>query len=169
LRRFLKEIKAFFSLNRAAPLEKPQDFNRRIPGNSPDGVYPVREVKRDKGNSLTGFTFIEVLMACLILAFALIPIMLWVPVSIQSKARTEQKTAGIFLAQAKIEELRAKVRDNFGNNFSVDSASFSPPYQDYRYTIVDDVYTYLKTISVQVWHVGRPQDNTTLYAQMAPR
>ncbi len=118
---------------------------------------------------LRGFTFLEVLAALVILSTALIPILTWVPVSIQSKLQAERKTTAIFLCQSKLEEVRYKTIKNFINNYNVGSVSFNPPYQDYRYTVNDNLDVNLKTISVKSWHIEKPQDETILYTQISRR
>ena len=120
--------------------------------------------------SKTGFSFVEVLAALVILSVALIPIMLWVPTSIQTKLQTERKTTAIFLCQSKIEELRYKIIKNFSVDYDQVSAPFNSPYQNFRYTVTDNsAGTYLKTISVSVWHTETPGNATIFYTQVASR
>jgi prepilin-type N-terminal cleavage/methylation domain-containing protein len=120
--------------------------------------------------SKTGFSFVEVLAALVILSAALIPIMLWVPTSIQTKLRTERKTTAIFLSQSKIEELRYKIIKNFNTDYDQASTPFNSPYQDFRYSVTDNsAGTYLKTISVSVWHTETPENATIFYTQVASR
>ena len=119
---------------------------------------------------LTGFTYIEVLAALVILSVALIPILTWVPTSIQTKLKTERKTTAIFLAQEKLEELRHKIINNFGVDYTVVTPNpFDPPYQDFSYTVNDNFNTNIKTISVKVWHIEKPDDDTTFYTQVTKR
>lgn len=115
-----------------------------------------------------GFTFLEVLAALIILSVALIPIMTWVPTSIQAKLKAERQTTAIFLAQGKIEELHTQIINNFNYNYT-NSSVFNPPYQDFRYNVTDNLNTTLKTISVKVWHIERPQDELVFYTQISRR
>ena len=120
--------------------------------------------------SKTGFSFVEVLAALVILSVALIPIMLWVPTSIQTKLQTERKTTAIFLGQSKIEELHYKIIKSFSTNYNQAETSFNSPYQDFHYTVTDNsAGTYLKTISVSVWHTETPENATIFYTQVASR
>ena len=120
--------------------------------------------------SKTGFSFLEVLAALVILSAALIPVMLWVPTSIQTKLQTERKTIAIFLCQSKIEELHYSIINNFTKDNNVTSAHFPPPLpQDYLYTVTDDLNVNLKTISVSVWQNENPENETTYYTQVAKR
>ena len=119
---------------------------------------------------LTGFTYLEVLAALVILSVALIPILTWVPTSIQTKLKTERKTTAIFLAQEKLEELRYKIINNFGVDYTVAAPNpFYPPYQDFSYTVNDNFNSNIKTISVKVWHIEKPDDDTTFYTQVTKR
>lgn len=118
---------------------------------------------------MAGFTFLEVLAALVILSAALIPILTWVPVSIQSKLQAERKTTSIFLCQSKLEEVRYKVIKNFVNNYNAASLSFNSPYQNYKYTVSDNLDSNLKTISVKSWHIEKPQDETIFYTQISRR
>ena len=117
-----------------------------------------------------GYTFLEVLMALVILSAALIPIMTWVPMAIQTKLQTERKTTAVFLAQGLMEELRYKIIANFSTSRNTPSPqAFLSPYQDFRYTVTDNLDPDLKTISVDVWHIEKPSDETIFYTQMARR
>ena len=118
----------------------------------------------------TGFTFLEVLAALVILSFALLPIMSWVPTSIQTKLKNERLTTSIFLAQDLLEELRYEVQANFSapRNVSTPQAFFAP-HQDFFYTVSDDLNTNLKTIGVSVWHTEQPQKATNVTTQFARR
>ena len=122
-----------------------------------------RYLKRNKG-----FTFLEVLLASIILSVALVPIMTWVPVSIQTKLKAERKTTAIFLCQSKVEQLRYRIIKDF--NYAADnSGTFSAPYQDFNYAVTYAVENNLKKISLKVWHIENPQDETTFYTQIARR
>lgn len=128
-------------------------------------------LKGNKTNSdyIRGFTLFEVLAATMVLSVALIPIFSWLPTAIQTRVSTEHKTTAIFLAQGEIEELRRRIKNNFSFNYSLNSASFASPYQDFRYNVSDNSNSNLKTISVTVWHIDRPQDATIFYTQVSRR
>ena len=119
--------------------------------------------------SRTGFSFVEVLAALVILSVALIPIMTWVPTSIATKLKTERGTSASFLCQNKIEELHYKLINNFTANYNATSVPFNFPFQDYSYTVTVDSSTTLKTISVSVWHSETPLKKITYYAKVADR
>jgi len=121
----------------------------------------------------SGFTFLEILAALVILSVALIPIMTWVPTSIQTKLRNARTTTAIFLCQNKIEELHYKIIKSFSTNYNQAPTSYDPPYpdfKDFRYSVTDNsAGAYLKTISVSVWHTETPENATIFYTQVASR
>ena len=117
----------------------------------------------------TGFTLIELIAALVILSIALLPLLKWLPLSIQTRLKAERKTKAIFVAQGKIEELRTAILNNFALDYNLDASTLNPPYQNFRYSITDDLNNNLKTISVKVWHIENPQDETIFYTQIARR
>ena len=116
-----------------------------------------------------GFTFLELLAAILIMSVALVPILSWVPVSLQTKRKAENKMIAIFLAQSKLEELRLAVLNNFSADYDAANVAFTSPYQDFRYTITDNANTNLKTVSIRVWNKNEPSDKVIFYTRLAPR
>jgi len=115
-----------------------------------------------------GFTFLEVLLASVILSVALLPIMTWVPTSIQTKLKAERKTTAIFLCQSKVEQLRYRIINDF--SYAADNGgAFNSPYQNFSYAVTYSVENNLKKISVKVWHIENPQDETVFYTQIARR
>jgi prepilin-type N-terminal cleavage/methylation domain-containing protein len=116
-----------------------------------------------------GFTLIELIATLVILSIALLPLLNWVPLSIQTQLKAERKTKAIFLAQGKIEELRTAIINNFNQDYNLNPSAFNPPDQNFRYSITDDLNSNLKTISVKAWHIENPQDETIFYTQIARR
>lgn len=116
-----------------------------------------------------GFTLIELIATLAILSIALLPLLNWLPLSIQTQLKAERKTKAIFLAQGKLEELRTAVINNFDQDYNLNPAAFSPPYQNFRYSITDNLDTNLKTVSVRTWNIENPQDETIFYTQIARR
>ena len=120
--------------------------------------------------SKNGFTLIELIAALAILTIALLPLVNWLPLSIQTQIKAERKTKAIFLAQAKLEELRTAIINNFDKDYNqLNPLAFTPPYQNFRYSITDDLDANLKTISVKAWNIENPQDETIFYTQIARR
>ncbi len=124
---------------------------------------------KNKKSSNKGFTFLEVLAAILIMSAALVPILSWVPVSLQTKKKAENKMVAIFLAQSKFEELRIAALSNFTTDYDAANVAFPAPYQNFRYTITDDANVNLKTVSVRVWDKDQPNDKIIFYTRIAPR
>ena len=117
-----------------------------------------------------GFTLIELIAALAILTIALLPLVNWLPLSIQTQLKSEHKTKAIFLAQSKLEELRTAIINNFDQDYNqLNPLAFNPPFQNFRYSITDDLHASLKTISVKAWHIENPKDETILYIQIARR
>lgn len=116
-----------------------------------------------------GFTLIELIATLVILSIALIPLLNWLPLSIQTRLKAERKTKAIFLAQGKIEQLRTAIINNFDQDCNSDPSAFNPPYQDFRYSITDDLNNNLKTVSVKTWHIENSRDETIFYTQIARR
>ena len=116
-----------------------------------------------------GFTFLEILATLVILSVALIPILTWVPLGIQTKIKAEQKTVGIFLCQSIIEDLHYKIINDFTVDYNKNNLSFNSPYQDFRYTVTDNLNSNLKTITVEVWHIENPGDEIVFHTQIARR
>ncbi len=116
-----------------------------------------------------GLTFLEVLTAILIMSVALVPILSWVPVSLRTKKKAENKMFAIFLAQSKLEELRIAALNNFSADYDASSVVFPAPYQNFRYTITDSADVGLKTLSVTVWSADEPNDKVILYTNIALR
>jgi prepilin-type N-terminal cleavage/methylation domain-containing protein len=130
----------------------------------------LKRYRKKRILNIYGFTFLEVLAALAILSAALIPILTWVPTSIQTKLKTERKTTAIFLAQAKIEELHYKIIKNFDKDYNAGPLAFDSPYQDFRYTLtVNNVTSDLKKTSARVWHIEEPTHENVFYTQVARR
>ncbi len=116
-----------------------------------------------------GFSLVELIASIVIISIALVPLLNWLPLSIQTHLKAERKTKSIFLAQGKLEEIRAAITNNFNRDFNLDPTPFSPPYQDFFFSITDDLNVNLKTISVKAWHNENPKDETTFYTKAARR
>ena len=108
-------------------------------------------------------------MALVIMSASLIPILVWVPTSITTKAIAEQKTKAIFLAEGLVEQLRYQVINNFATSRTAVSQAFSTPFTGFYYNITDDGGSSLKAITVSVWHSDEPNNAVTFYAQIARR
>jgi prepilin-type N-terminal cleavage/methylation domain-containing protein len=162
--------RSFRSKRAFAPLEKVADFSRRLSSDKADGGLRHQSAQTVRGlRSLTGFTFIEILMALVIMSASLIPIMIWIPTSVTTKLVAEQKTKAIFLAEGLMEQLRYQVINNFTTSRTATSQAFSTPFSGFYYNITDNGDASLKAITVSVWHSEKPSNVVTFYAQIARR
>jgi len=78
------------------------------------------------------FTIPEVLVAVLVLVAALVPLTALLVEARTAQLKNERYVTALFLAQAKLEELKQAGCDAAGAN---GGAFFPEPYQDYRYTV----------------------------------
>ena len=115
-------------------------------------------------NFKRAFTFIEVLTTIVIIAVGLIGIMNWVPLAIETKIKTEQRTKAIFLAQKNIEEAKRILLYDFNSNISWSVEEGFNCTGDVTADSPD-----LKTLSISVWHLNSPQDITKFYTKVARR
>jgi prepilin-type N-terminal cleavage/methylation domain-containing protein len=122
-------------------------------------------------NSLTGFTFIEVLVTVVIIAVGLVAIMNWVPLNIQTKIKLERRTTAIFLAQERVDDIKRSALANYDDNFNwAVPQSWSVPYDNFRWTSSDNPDTAaLRSISVSAWHIEEPDNKITFDTKIARR
>lgn len=78
------------------------------------------------------FTIPEVLVAVLVLAAALVPLAALLVQARAAQLENERYVTALFLAQAKLEDLKQAASDAAG---AEGGACFPEPYQDYRYSI----------------------------------
>lgn len=117
-----------------------------------------------------GFTFLEILFTVVVISVGLIAIMNWVPVAIQTKIKTEQRTRTILLAQDQMEETKRRV---LYNEFSWTASGCN----EESWTIGDfsglnsicRETDNLKIITVTAWHIENPDDITTFDTKVARR
>jgi prepilin-type N-terminal cleavage/methylation domain-containing protein len=79
----------------------------------------MRRLRKDGREG--GFTLTEVLTALVLLAFALLPVMKALISSQQTGTRSKRVTQAVFLADRKIEDIRAAALASFATDFSVSS------------------------------------------------
>jgi len=121
-------------------------------------------------NSLTGFTFIEILVTVVIIAVGLVAIMNWVPLSIQTKIKLERRTTTIFLAQERIDDIKRSALANYDDNFNwAVPQSWPVPYDNFRWTASDDLGANIKAVSVSTWHIEEPDNKIIFDTEIARR
>ena len=117
-----------------------------------------------------GFTFLEILFMVVVISVGLIAIMSWVPVAIQTKVKTEQRTGAILLAQGEMEEVKRRV---LFNEFSwTASGCNDEPWTINNFRGLNSICREsdnLKIITVTAWHIENPGDITTFNTKVARR
>jgi Tfp pilus assembly protein PilV len=77
---------------------------------------------------LAGFTLTEVIIASTLLILAMVPILKALTSGIASGVIIERRTHSLALAQAKLDEIRARSIYNYADGFSEDDLSLDGPY-----------------------------------------
>ena len=118
-----------------------------------------------------GFTLIEVIGSILIMTMALVPAMQLIPAILKTRMKIEYNSNIVFLAENKMEEVKDRILTNFDleEGYSEDPSTFPAPFEEYSYSVTDDMDTWLKTVSVSVWHSDEPGYTVTLSTQAAKR
>jgi type II secretory pathway pseudopilin PulG len=93
------------------------------------------------------FTITEVVVASLLLAVAIVPILKALTSAHVSSALIERRTRSLILAQAKLDQIRARSIYNYGASFAEDSNSLDGSY---LCKVTDNLGDPLKTITVSV-------------------
>ena len=99
---------------------------------------------------LAGLTLIEVVIASALLAAAIVPILRCLTIAHYSGATIEHKSRSLLLAQAKLDEIKARSIYNYtngGSSFAETGTSLDGPY---LCNVTDNSDDRLKTITVSV-------------------
>ena len=100
------------------------------------------------GNRSAGFTLTEVVVASVILIIAIVPILKALTSAHVSTTIIEHRTHSLILAQAKLDEIRARSIYNYSSSFTETSTSLDGPY---LCSVVDTtVSSNLRKITVSV-------------------
>ena len=94
-----------------------------------------------------GFTLTEVVIASALLIVAIVPILKGLTSAHLSSTVIEHKTLSLTLAQAKLDEIKARSVYNFSNSFTKNDISLNGSYMC---DVVDDSGDPLRTITVSV-------------------
>ena len=84
--------------------------------------------KSQNAKQFTGFTLTEVVVASALLIIAIVPILKALTVAHVTSTIIERKTRSLTLAQAKLDEIRARSIYNYSSNFVETSTSLDGPY-----------------------------------------
>jgi Tfp pilus assembly protein PilV len=94
-----------------------------------------------------GLTIIEVVIASALLAAAMVPILKCLTIVHAGATKIEHKTCSLILAQAKLDQIRARSIYNYNASFVEDSNSLDGSY---LCKVIDDSGDPLRTITVSV-------------------
>lgn len=136
----------------------------------------IKAMIRKKEN---GFTLVEILVAVIVLAIALTPIIVSITGALEQNTEIEKKTRTAFLAQKKLEEIKVRTTANFKANYS-GTGTFESPNIDFRYRVVyPDPFNPLaniRSINIEVWYdqnrngvFNAGEERTILYTKVAKR
>lgn len=107
-----------------------------------------RKLKNPK--RFAGLSIIEVVMASVLLIIAMIPILKSLTVAHADSARIEHKSRSLLLAQAKLDEIKARSIYDYTNSGSSFAESDTVLDGSYLCDVTDDSGDPLKTITVSV-------------------
>jgi type II secretory pathway pseudopilin PulG len=99
----------------------------------PENHLPGRKRRTEGGRGgtrqkLPGFTLTEVIIASTLLILAMVPILKALTSGIASGVIIERRTRSLALAQAKLDEIRARSIYNYADGFSEDDLSLDGAY-----------------------------------------
>jgi Tfp pilus assembly protein PilV len=115
---------------------------------------------------LAGLTLIEVVIASVLLIVAIVPILRCLTVAHADAVRIEHKSRSLLLAQAKLDEIKARSIYHYSDTFAV--ANY-PLGGSYLCTVTDNpVSSDLRTITVTVGY-NLDSDSVTLATLLARR
>ena len=87
-----------------------------------------RKLKQTGSRTRKGLTLTEVVVASALLIIAVVPILKGLTGSHLTSAILEQKTQALILAQAKMDEIKARSINNYSTNFGENNASLGGSY-----------------------------------------
>jgi Tfp pilus assembly protein PilV len=98
----------------------------------------------------TGFTLIEVITASLLLVVVMVPILKSLSAAHASTVKLERKTRSLILAQAKLDQIKARSIYNYTNDGASFAETNTPVGGSYLCNVTDDSGDPLKKITVSV-------------------
>jgi Tfp pilus assembly protein PilV len=102
---------------------------------------------RNPGRRPAGVTLVEVVVASSLLAVAIVPILKALSTATLTATKMEWKTQSLALAQAKLEEVKARSIYHYDDSFREDSTLLEGLY---RCNVSDDEHPSLRLVSVSV-------------------
>lgn len=113
-------------------------------------MYRKLKIINSKSQRFAGLTLVEVVIASALLIVAMVPILRGLTIAHYSGANIEHKSRSLLLAQAKLDEIKARSIYNYtngGSSFAETGTSLDGPY---RCNVTDNEDDSLKTITVSV-------------------
>jgi len=100
---------------------------------------------------MAGLTLSEVVVASALLIIAIVPMLQALTTANLNTADIERKTRSLTLAQAKLDEIKARSVYHYDNSYSESSVPFDPPDELYLRNVTDDSYpNNLRAVTVLV-------------------
>jgi len=112
-----------------------------------------------------GLTLIEVVIASVLLIVAIVPILKGLTVAHAGSIRIEHKSRSLLLAQARLDEIKARSIYHYSSSFAVTN---DPLGGSYLCTVTDNQADPLRTITVSVGY-NLDGDSVTLATLLARR
>jgi Tfp pilus assembly protein PilV len=113
-------------------------------------MYRKLKIINAKLQRFAGLTLVEVVIASALLIAAMVPILRSLTIAHSSGAKIEHKSRSLLLAQAKLNEIRARSIYNYTNSGSSFAETGTSLYGPYLCNVTDDSGDPLKTITVSV-------------------
>ena len=125
-----------------------------------DFQMPIEDRNSTIENRLAGFTLTEVVVASILLIIAIVPILKALTSAHVSTAIIERRTRSLTLAQAKLDDIRARSIYNYSDNFQENNLSLDGSY---LCNVIDTTSgSNLRTITVSVGYDLNGNDTLSL-------
>jgi Tfp pilus assembly protein PilV len=98
---------------------------------------PVLSEAEGISNRMAGLTLSEVVVASALLIIAIVPMLKALTTANLNTADIERKTHSLILAQAKLDEIKAKSVYHYDNSYTESSMPFDPPDELYLRNVTD--------------------------------
>jgi len=113
-------------------------------------MIPVETTSRWRRQS-TGMTLTEVVVGAALLVIAIVPILRALTIAQRASVTMDRKTQCLILAQAKLDEIRARSVHHYDDSFREDSQALA---EAFLCTITDDSDPTLRLVTVSVGYDG---------------
>lgn len=115
------------------------------------GSAPTKMPNRFGLRRAAGVTTTEVVVASALLIIAIVPILKALTGAFVTTRIVERKTRSLMLAQAKLDEIKARSIYHYSDTFTESNSAFAPPSADYLCNVTDSTVSgNLRKITVSV-------------------